>query len=103
MIIHHSLLHTLVRSIIADADSAYGGPTNVTVISDNFIPNMLTRIDNLLGCSVPTPTESQVESLKQSIALPTWDTHSYVVMRQQSINTSVSILWGHLYTIDTNG
>lgn len=101
MIIQHPLLHTLVRAIIADADSAYGGPTNETVTSDTFIPNMLTRIDNLLGCSVPAPTKAQVESLKQSIALPTWGTDSYVIMRQRAIDTSVSIMWGHLHTIES--
>lgn len=101
MIIQHPLLHTLVRAIIADADSAYGGPTNETVTSDNFIPNTLTRIDSLLGCKVPPPTDSQIESLAQSIALPTWGQHSYIVMRERAIDTSVSIMWGHLHTIES--
>lgn len=107
-----TLAIALMKAIIRDAEYSYGGAGNATVKGEHFVSNTLTRINLLmepaLGGLIPEPLDSQLTSLKQSLALPIPAADSfmgrdaYLVMRDKAIECSIDMLWSHLNLEEAN-
>lgn len=93
------LARLLVKAMIAEGDHAYGGPANATVTNAYFIPNCLTRIEQLLGAVAcyEAPTQAQIDSVESCVALPLCSgLESSGILRQRAIDNSIALMWSHL-------